>query len=238
MPFYPMMYGFGMFDPMYLLFVVVPLILSMWASTRVNSTFKKFSKYGNGRNMTAAQVTRMILDRNGQRDVAIERVSGNLTDHYDPRNNTIRLSESVYDSTSVSAIGVAAHEAGHAAQYASGYFPIKVRNTIAPVANFASQLAVPLILIGFLFSWFGLINIAIILYAVVVVFSLVTLPVEFNASRRAIQTLDSYGVLTMEENEAAKKVLKAAAMTYIVSTLASVGSLLFLLFRTGGGNRE
>lgn len=227
----PLYYPF--FDNTYLVFVLIPLLISIWASMRVNTTFKKYSQYSNSRNLSAAEVTRMILDRNGQQDVRVERVGGNLTDHYDPRSNTIRLSESVYDSTSCAAIGVAAHEAGHAAQHAKGYIPIKIRNALVPVANVASRLAVPLVLLGFIMELGGLVDFAIILYGAVVLFSLITLPVEFDASRRAVVTLDEYGILTEEENAAAKKVLRAAAMTYVASMLVALGSFLRILVLFG-----
>lgn len=223
----PLYYPF--FDNTYLVFVLIPVLVSIWASARVNSTFKKYSDYRNARNLTAAEVTRMILDRNGQQNVRVERVGGSLTDHYDPRDNTIRLSESVYDSTSCAAIGVAAHEAGHAAQHAKGYVPIKIRNALVPVANLASRLAVPLVLLGFIMELGGLVDFAIILYGAVVLFSLITLPVEFDASRRAVVTLDEYGILSTEENAAAKKVLRAAAMTYVASMLVALGSFLRIL---------
>lgn len=216
-------------DSTYFIYVLIPLLISMWASIRVNSTFRKYSSYTNARALTAAQVTRMILDSNGQSDVAIERVAGELTDHYDPRSNTIRLSDSVYSSTSVAAIGVAAHEAGHAAQHAKGYFPIKVRNMLVPIANFSARIAVPLVILGAFMEFGGLIDAAIILYSAVVLFSLITLPVEFNASRRAVKTLDEYNILSVEENAAAKKVLGAAAMTYVASTLVAIGSFLRIL---------
>ena len=223
----PLYYPF--FDNTYLVFVLIPVLVSIWASARVNSTFKKYSDYRNARNLTAVEVTRMILDRNGQQNVRVERVGGSLTDHYDPRDNTIRLSESVYDSTSCAAIGVAAHEAGHAAQHAKGYVPIKIRNALVPVANLASRLAVPLVLLGFIMELGGLVDFAIILYGAVVLFSLITLPVEFDASRRAVVTLDEYGILSTEENAAAKKVLRAAAMTYVASMLVALGSFLRIL---------
>lgn len=243
---------FPYFDVTYLWFVLIPLLISMWASAKVNSTFNKFSQVSNGRGLTAAQVTRMILDRSGEaansaaelnrnrstRDVRVEQVTGRLTDHFDPRTNTIRLSEGVFGSTSVAAIGVAAHEAGHAVQYAQGYFPIKLRNVLAPVASIASYAALPIVLLGFLFEMFGLVDIGIILYSAVVLFSLITLPVEFNASRRALETLDSYGILSPEENAAAKKVLSAAAMTYVASTLAAIGSLLRLIAIFGGRRND
>lgn len=223
----PVYYSF--FDSTYLIYVLIPLLVSAWASARVNSTFRKYSDYRNARGLTAAEVTRMILDRNGQQNVQIERVGGRLTDHYDPRSNVIRLSESVYDSASCAAIGVAAHEAGHAAQHAHGYIPIKIRNAVAPIASFASRLAAPLVVLGFIMELGGLVDAAIILYGAVVLFSLVTLPVEFNASRRAVATLDEYGILSGEESAAAKSVLKAAAMTYVASMLVALGSFLRVL---------
>ncbi len=225
---------YPIFDSTYFWYVLIPLIISLWASARVNSTFKKYSEFSNSRNLTASEVTRTILDKSGLGSVRVERVAGELTDHYDPRTNTIRLSESVYDSTSVAAIGVAAHEAGHAAQHDKGYLPIKLRNMLVPVANFSARLAMPLILFGFLLELGGLVNIAIILYSAVVLFSLITLPVEYNASRRALVTLDEYGILTDEENSAAKKVLGAAAMTYVASMLAALGSFLRILAIFGG----
>ncbi len=232
--------GYGMyypfFDSTYIVYVIIPLLISLWASARVNSTFKKYSDYRNARGLTAAQVVRSILDRNGQSDVRVERVSGKLTDHYDPKQNVIRLSDSVYDSTSVAAIGVAAHEAGHAAQHAQGYFPIKIRNAMVPVVNIASNLAVPLILFGAVMEIGGLVDIAIILYSAAVLFSLITLPVEFNASRRALRTLDEYAILDSDENVAAKKVLSAAAMTYVASLLAAIGSFLRILTIFGRRN--
>lgn len=220
---------YPMHDGTYFIYVLIPLLISIWASSRVNSTFRKFSKYSNERGLSASQVTRMILDNGGLTNVAIERIAGELTDHYDPRTNTIRLSQSVYDSTSVAAIGVAAHEAGHAFQHAKGYIPIKIRNSLVPVANLASRLAMPLILLGFFMELGGLVSGAIILYSAVVLFSLITLPVEFNASRRALRVLDEYGILTNEENGAAKKVLGAAAMTYVASMLVALGSFLRVL---------
>ena len=221
------------FDPTYFL-VLIGVVLSLLASGKVKSTFARYSQMRNSRGLTGAQAAEQVLHTAGIYDVRIEQVRGNLTDHYDPRTNTIRLSESVYDSTSVAAIGVAAHEAGHAAQHDKGYLPIKLRNMLVPVANFSARLAMPLILFGFLLELGGLVNIAIILYSAVVLFSLITLPVEYNASRRALVTLDEYGILTDEENSAAKKVLGAAAMTYVASMLAALGSFLRILAIFGG----
>lgn len=232
------MYNYYYYDSTYFIYVLIPLIISIWASFKVNSTFKKYSSYTNSRSLTAAQAVRMILDYNGLGNVGIEHISGSLTDHYDPKANVIRLSDDVYNSTSVAAIGVAAHEAGHAAQKRDGYIPIKVRNMLVPVANLSARVAVPLVLIGFLFEMGGLVDIAIILYSAVVLFSLVTLPVEFNASRRALKTLTEYSILTPDENGAAKKVLSAAAMTYVASLLAAVGSFLRILALFGGRRRD
>ncbi len=230
------MYYYPMFDSTYLIYVLIPLLISMWASARVNSTFKKYSTYTTQKGVAASQVTRMILDRAGLNNVEIERVDGNLTDHFDPRTNVIRLSQSVYDSTSVAAIGVAAHEAGHAMQYAKGYMPIKLRNFLVPVVNFSSRLAMPLILLGFFMELGGLVDFAIILYGAVVLFSLITLPVELNASKRALAVLGEYGALTLEETGAAKKVLGAAAMTYVASMLAALGSFIRILTLFGRRN--
>lgn len=225
--------GYGMYYPImdstYIVYIVIPLLISMAASAMVNHMFKKYSGYENSRGYTAAQVARFILDRNGQADVAVEMVAGSLTDHYDPKARVIRLSDSVYSSRSVSAIGVAAHEAGHAAQHAQGYFPIKLRNAMVPAVNLAARLAVPLILVGALMELGGLVDAAIVLYSASVLFALVTLPVEFNASRRAITTLEKYEILDGSENAAAKKVLGAAAMTYVASLLAAIGSFLRIL---------
>ncbi len=230
------MYYYPMFDSTYLIYVLIPLLISMWASARVNSTFKKYSKYTTQKGVAASQITRMILDRAGLNNVEIERVGGSLTDHFDPRTNVIRLSQSVYDSTSVAAIGVAAHEAGHAMQYAKGYIPIKFRNFLVPIVNFSSRLAMPLILLGFFMELGGLVDFAIILYGAVVLFSLITLPVELNASKRALAVLGEYDVLTLEETGAAKKVLGAAAMTYVASMLAALGSFIRILTLFGRRN--
>lgn len=225
--------GYGMYYPImdstYIVYIVIPLLIFMVASAMVNRMFKRYSDYENSRGYTAAQVVRLILDRNGQTDVAIERVAGNLTDHYDPKAKVIRLSDSVYSSRSVSAIGVAAHEAGHAAQHAQGYIPIRIRSAMVPAVNLAAKLAVPLILVGALMELGGLVDVAIVLYSASVLFALITLPVEFNASRRAIVTLEKYEILEREENAAAKKVLGAAAMTYVASLLAAIGSFLRIL---------
>lgn len=215
------------FDPLYILLVVPAMLLGLFAQMNVNRTFKKYSKIFNSRRLTGADAAMQILRHYGIFDVRIERVSGHLTDHFDPRSKVIRLSDSVYSSTSAAAIGVACHEAGHAAQYAQGYTPIKIRNAIIPVCNIGSNIGIPLILIGLIFSslnWLMLVG--IILYGLVAVFQLVTLPVEFNASARALQVIGDESLLTGEEYTAAKKTLRAAALTYVASLAATLATLL------------
>lgn len=222
------MFGFGYYymDAGYVL-VLITAILSLVASARVSSTFKNFSKKATARNITGEQAARGILDANGLYNVKIESVAGNLTDHYDPRANVIRLSESVKNSTSVAAVGVAAHEAGHAVQHATNYAPIKVRNAIVPVANIGSTIGPYLILLGLIFSAASfLVDIGIWFFAAAVLFQLVTLPVEFNASRRAVKTLEGDMYIEADEVPAVKKVLGAAAMTYVAAAAVSVANLL------------
>ena len=195
------------------------------------------------RRITGAEAAQRVLRNNGVQGVRIERVSGKLTDHYDPRTNVIRLSQDVYDNTSTAAIGVACHEAGHAVQYAVGYAPIKLRAAIIPVTNFGSRLAMPLILLGLLFSAFGqmaesLIYLGIACFGLSLVFQLVTLPVEFNASRRALQAIEDGGILTPEEQQGAKKTLTAAALTYVAATAVSLAQLLRLIAIFGGRRRN
>lgn len=221
------------FDTSYLIFVLPTLILAMWAQAKVSSTYAKYGKIRSMRGITGAEVAEKILKKNGIQNVTIERVAGNLTDHFDPRTNVIRLSETVYGSSSVAALGVAAHETGHALQHNQGYVPIKMRNAVLPVANLGSQAAFPLVLIGLLFNSGIMVDIGIILFGAVVLFQLFTLPVEFDASRRAISVLDSEAVLEDEELTGAKKVLTAAAMTYVAAAAAAVGNLLRLLYISG-----
>lgn len=218
------------FDPTWII-ILPALILSLWAQANVNSTFARFSRVSNRRGMTGYDAARRILDMNGLQNVAIEHITGNLTDHYDPRSNTVRLSDSVYGSSSVAAIGVAAHEVGHAVQHAVGYTPIKVRNAIVPVVNLCSQLAMPLFILGLIFSssFFMLTDVGIILFSAAVLFHIVTLPVEINASRRALSTLESSYMLEGEEISGAKKVLSAAAMTYVASAAMALLQLLRLI---------
>lgn len=236
MPYY---YGYG-FDWTYVVLVLPCLILSLWASSNVNSTFKKYSKQFSRRGITGADAARRVLTANGVSGVRIDRVGGNLTDHYDPRTNVIRLSDDVYNNTSTAAIGVACHEAGHAVQYAVGYAPIKLRAAIIPVTNFGSKLAMPLILLGLLFTAFGdtLIYLGIACFGLSLVFQLVTLPVEFNASRRALQAIEDGNLLTEEEQRGAKKTLTAAALTYVAATAVALAQLLRLIALFGGRGRR
>ena len=238
----PISYGYGI-DWTYIILVLPFVLLSMWASANVNSTFKKYAQQYSSRRITGAEAAQRVLYSHGVRNVRIERVSGNLTDHFDPTTNVIRLSDGVYDNTSTAAIGVACHEAGHAVQYAQNYGPIKLRAAIIPVTNIGSKLAMPLILIGLLLSAFGsistgLVYLGIACFSLSLIFQLVTLPVEFNASRRAMETIESAGILTAEEQKGAKKTLKAAAMTYVAATAVSLMQLLRLIMLFGGRSRD
>ncbi len=232
------MYGFYGIDISYLIFVMPALLVAMWAQFNVNSTFNKFKKVGNSRGYTAFDVARRILDMNGLTHVKIERVQGHLSDHFDPRTNIVRLSDSTYQSNSVAAIGVAAHEVGHAVQHATSYAPIKIRNAIVPVVQISSYAAFPLAILGIILSNPTMIYAGIILFSAVVLFQLITLPVEFNASRRAIKTLESNHILEGMELSGAKKVLTAAAMTYVASAAVAIGNLLRLLVLAGGRRRD
>lgn len=226
------------FDSTYLI-VLPAIIFALIAQIMVKTTFSKYSSESNEHGYTAKEVARKILDENGLCNVSIEYISGNLTDHYDPSANVIRLSDSVYNSTSVAAIGVAAHEVGHAIQHAQGYTPIKIRQAIIPITQIGSSLAVPLVLVGMLFSAFQwLIPVGIFLYAGVVLFQAVTLPVEFNASGRALKTLDENVILYKDEVRMAKKVLTAAAMTYVAAMFSSLMSLLRLILLSNRGRRR
>lgn len=217
------------FDPLFLMLVLPTMLFAMWAQHQVTSSFKKYSQQMTSKRLTGAQAAQEVLKHAGVTGVTIERVSGHLTDHFDPRSNVIRLSESVHNSTSVAAVGVAAHEAGHAIQYANGYFPIKIRAAIIPATNIGSKLAMPLVLIGIFMSMYGLINIGILLFGTVVLFQLITLPVEFDASRRAINILGDSALLTRDELPASKKVLTAAALTYVGALAVSLAQLLRLI---------
>lgn len=236
----PFFYGF---DSTYLLLVLPCVILSLWASSNVNSTFRKYSSQHSIRRITGAQAAQRVLSANGVTGVRVERIRGNLTDHYDPRTNVIRLSDSVYDATSTAAIGVACHEAGHAVQYAHNYAPIKLRAAIIPVTSIGSKLAMPLILLGLLFSFgeqasFIFVYLGIACFGLSLVFQLVTLPVEFNASRRAMEAIVSGNLLTEEEQTGARKTLTAAALTYVAATAVSLAQLLRLIALFGGRRRN
>ena len=234
MPFY--MY----FDPTYYL-VVIGAVICLLASARVNSTFQKYSKMRTLQGVTGAPAAEQILRSAGIFDVRVERVAGNLTDHYDPKNKVLRLSDAVYAQATVAAVGVAAHECGHAIQHAKGYAPLKFRTALVPIANIGSILAWPLILIGLLFnsqSSYLLIQIGILAFSAAVLFQLVTLPVEYNASNRAIHILEGSGMMYGEEVGAAKKVLSAAALTYVASAAASILQLLRIIMIFGGRRRR
>ena len=229
---------YNLFDPYYWILIVPSLLLAIWAQMMVSSNLKKDSAVYNQRGYTGADAARMILDSNGLYHVRIERVSGNLTDHYDPKDEVIRLSDSVYGSTSVAAVGVAAHEAGHAVQHATGYIPIKVRSAIIPITQIGSQLSIPLILMGFLFQFQPLVFAGILFYATAALFQLVTLPVEFNASARAMKVLEQSEMLAGDELTGAGKVLRAAAMTYVAALLTALAQLLRLILIFGGRRRD
>ena len=240
--YYPYGYYYG-FDWTYLYLLLPCILLSLWASSNVNSTFKKYSTQYSIRRITGAEAAQRVLSANGVRGVRIERVSGNLTDHFDPKTNVIRLSDSVYSNTSTAAIGVACHEAGHAVQYAENYAPIKLRAAIIPMTNLGSRLAMPLILLGILLSAFGglsdgLVYLGIACFGFSLVFQLVTLPVEFNASRRAMAAIESGNLLTEEEQQGARKTLKAAALTYVAATAVALAQLLRLIALFGGRRRR
>lgn len=225
-------------EMMVYLFVLLPsIILSVWASANVNSTYKKYSKVRSMSGLTANDAVRRILDSNGLKNVRIEHVSGNLTDHYDPKANVIRLSDATDGSNSAAAIGVAAHEAGHAVQHAVGYTPIKIRMALVPVCNIGSNLAIPLILMSFLFGIPSLAYVGIIAFATATLFQLVTLPVEFDASRRAIAILEN-GYMSGDDLRASKKVLRAAALTYVASLAVSLANLLRLVVMVSGRRRD
>lgn len=223
-----------MFDWTYIYIVLPCVLLSLWASNNVNSTFKRYSQQYSRRGLTGAEAARRVLSANGVTGVRIERIAGNLTDHYDPRTNVIRLSENVYSNTSTAAIGVACHEAGHAVQYARDYAPIKIRAAIIPITNLGSKMAMPLILLGIVFSsfsyfFYNIIYVGIACFGLSLVFQLVTLPVEFDASHRALVSIEEGGLLTNEELSGARKTLRAAAMTYVAATAVSLAQILRLL---------
>ena len=212
-----------------MILVIPGLLLGLWAQMRVSSAFRKYSAVYARSGMSAEDVARSMLNQAGCGNVSIRTVSGNLTDHYDPRNNTLRLSDGVYGSSSVAAIGIAAHECGHAMQQHEGYAPLVLRSALVPVVNLGSNLYFPIFLLGLLFSWEPLIYVGIACFALTLVFSLVTLPVEFNASGRALRVLDQQGYLSSEEMDGARAVLSAAAMTYVAAAISSLLQLVRLL---------
>lgn len=226
----PYFYGY---DP-YIILVIPAFLFALYAQFKVKSTFNRYRKVINRRGFTGADVARTILDRNGLHDVAVEPIRGELTDHYDPRTRAVRLSETVYSSASVAALGVAAHETGHAIQHKVGYAPLALRSSLVPVAGIGSSFGPYMAIFGLIFRIDALVSIGIILYTVAVAFYLVTLPVEFNASSRAIRTLESAGILTADEVAPAKRVLSAAAMTYVASAAVAIASLLRLVLLAGG----
>ena len=238
MPYY--YYGF---DWSYLVLVLPCVLFAAIASARVNRTFQHYSQQISARRITGAEAARRVLEANGVYGVQIQQVAGNLTDHFDPKSNVIRLSEKVYDSCSTAAIGVACHEAGHAVQYAQNYFPIKLRAAIIPITNFGSKLALPLIIVGILLSYLGnfsyvLVDLGILCFSLSLIFQLITLPVEFNASRRAISTIEQRELLTVDEQKGARKTLNAAAMTYVAAVAVSLTQLLRLIILFGGRGRR
>ncbi len=219
----------------YLMFILPALILSIYAQYKVTSTFNKYSQVRSSRGTTGADVAGTILRRNNL-TIKVEPVAGNLSDHYDPQSRTVRLSESVYRSNSISAIGVAAHEVGHALQHRDHYGLLEIRHKLVPVTNFSSSASFPILLIGFFLNNLGLVFLGIILFSVVVLFHLVTLPVEINASRRAVTLLSENGLVSNAELPGVKSVLGAAALTYLAATLSAVSSLLYYLLIFTGGN--
>ena len=229
-------YGYYYYDPYYIL-IIIGTVICLIASARVKSTFSKYDKVRSRTGMTGAEAARRLLHAQGIYDVSIQPVSGSLSDHYDPKNKVVRLSESTYHSTSVAAIGVAAHECGHAMQHEENYLPLSVRSALVPVANFGSRFSVLLILAGLIFGQV-LIEVGIWMFAAVVLFQLVTLPVEFNASHRALRLLGENGILYQEEVGMTRKVLSAAALTYVASALSAVLQMVRLILLYGGRRRD
>lgn len=235
-------YGFGrgmymMWDPTYIL-ILIGVLLSLAASAMVRSTFSRYSSVRSASGLTGAQVAERILAYAGVRDVTVQHIAGNLTDHYNPKTKSVGLSDTVYGSNSVAAIAVAAHECGHVIQHANSYAPLSMRSALVPVANFGSGVSWVLLLAGIMFSMPPLITIGIVLFSAAVLFQIVTLPVEFNASRRALHILEETGILGPSEGQSAKKVLRAAALTYVASAAAAILQLLRLILLFGRNNRD
>lgn len=238
---YGMGYGYGYYGfDWTVILVLIGVALSLWAQGRVTSTFNKYSKVRSRTGMTGAEAARRLLASQGIYDVTVQPVSGELTDHFDPRTKTVNLSQSVYNATSVAAIGVAAHECGHAMQHDQGYAPLRFRSALVPVANFGSKISWPLIVLGLVFGGLGspLVQIGILMFTLAVLFQLVTLPVEFNASGRAVKLLDAQGILVGDEVSGTKKVLSAAALTYVAAAASSILQLLRLIILYGGRRRD
>ena len=225
-------FGYGLLDPTMIL-VYIGVILTMWASSRVNTTFRRYAKVRSMTGMTGAEAAKKLLHSQGIYDVTVQSVRGQLTDHYDPRTKTVNLSEYVYGETSVAALGVAAHECGHAIQDNVGYFPLRLRAAFVPVANLGSKLSMPLILVGILIGLTPFVEIGIWMFVLAVLFQVITLPVEFNASSRAVKLLDDVGILQGQEVDETRKVLGAAALTYVAAVAASVLQLLRLIMIFG-----
>ena len=230
--------GYYGIDMYYIVLVVPCIILAFWAQAQVKSTFSRYERVLTRRGLTGAMAAEAVLRQNGVTGVAVERVAGKLTDHYDPRTNTIRLSNAVYGSTSVASVGVAAHEAGHAVQHAVGYFPLRLRISIIPLTQLGAAASFPLIILGLVMNFGALISIGILAVALSTVFQLVTLPVEINASRRALAAIEQGGLLAPDEYPMAKKTRTAAAMTYVAALAVSLAQLLRLLLIFGGRNRN
>lgn len=228
------------FDPMYLLFIAPGALLSLWASWRTKSAFNTYSAVPSFRGLTGAQAAQVLLDRAGLSDVRVERAHGFLSDHYNPVTKSLALSEPVYDSRSIAAIGVATHEAGHAIQHAQHYAPLWLRSALVPTANIGSSLSYVVMMLGFMMASQNLIALGAVLFSGVVLFQLVTLPVEFDASRRAKALVVDYGIVSMQERDGINKVLNAAAMTYVAAAMTSLLTLVYYLFRAGllGGRRD
>ena len=219
--------------------ILIPgLLLAMYAQAKVSSTYNRYKKITSHSGYTGAQFARKMLNDNGLYDVTITQISGRMSDHYDPRANQVRLSAEVYNGTSIASLGIAAHEVGHAVQHATNYFPLTVRNLVVPVTNFSSSIYMLFIFIGIIMNSFSMIQFGIMLFAVIVIFQVITLPVEFNASRRAIATLGGDGVLDAEELSGAERVLGAAAMTYVAAMVTAMLQLLQLLMVFGGHNDD
>lgn len=225
-------------DRYYFLLVAPAMLIALFAQGKVSSTFERFKRVRSQRGLTGAEVARQILNDNGLYNIVVSPINGRLTDHYDPKAGVIRLSSEVYGSSSIAAIGIAAHEAGHAVQHSVEYAPLTVRNAIIPITNFGSRLSFPLILVGIVMGAQPLVNLGIIAFSLVTLFQLVTLPVEFNASNRAIRTLDSHGILTDEELVGAKSVLSAAALTYVAALITSAAQLLRLVLLYGNRRKD